>query len=125
MTPTERRRLGTFGEQVARRHLEAKGYTFETAGWRCRSGEIDLIMRDAGEVVFVEVKTRRGEKMGRAEESLSPRQQRSLLTAAGWYLDDNPHLGDPIWRIDLVAITLDHTGLVCRISHVENAVTDC
>ncbi len=124
MTPTSRQRLGTFGEQVARRHLEAKGYGFEAAAWRGPEGELDLVMRDADEVVFVEVKTRRGEGMGRAEESLSERQRRNLLATAAAYLEGHPQLGDPIWRIDLVAVTLDKVGVVCRVTHLENAVLD-
>ncbi len=124
MTPTPRRRLGTFGEQVARRHLEAKGYEFEAAAWRGPAGELDLVMRDADEVVFVEVKTRRGEEMGRAEESLSQRQRHSLLVTTAAYLEDHPEFGDPIWRIDLVGVTLDKAGVVRRVSHVENAVLD-
>ncbi len=124
MTPTSRRRLGTFGEQVARRHLEAKGYVFETAAWRGPSGELDLVMRHADEVVFVEVKTRHGEEMGRAEESLSRRQQRILLATAAAYVEGHPDLDDPIWRIDLVAVTLDSVGIVRRVSHVENGVLD-
>ncbi len=124
MTPTCRRRLGTFGEQVARRHLEAKGYRFEAAAWRGPEGELDLVMRDADEVVFVEVKTRRGEGMGRAEESLSERQRRNLLATAAAYLEGHPQLGDPIWRIGLVAVTLDKVGVVRRVTHLENAVLD-
>lgn len=124
MTPTFRRQLGTFGEQVARRHLEAKGYGFEAAAWRGPAGELDLVMRDGDEIVFVEVKTRRGEALGRAEESLSSRQRRSLLVTAASYLERHQQEGDPIWRIDLVAVTLDAAGVVLRVSHFENAVLD-
>jgi putative endonuclease len=112
MSPTARRKLGDFGESHARRHLEAKGYTFLIANWQCRDGELDLVMRDGAEIVFVEVKTRRGERMGRAEEGISAAKGRRLLTAAEWFLDSRPDLADMIWRVDLVAITLDQTGAV-------------
>ena len=120
---TPRRRLGTLGEAHARRYLAARGYQFITANWRCAAGELDLVMRDGDEVVCVEVKTRRGEGAGRAEEAISPAQGRRLLAAAEWFLTERPELGDLIWRIDLVAITLDARGAVSRVTHWPNAVT--
>ena len=122
MSPTPRRRLGDRGEERARRFLEAKGYAFLAANWRCAAGELDLVMRDGDEVVFVEVKLRRGEAMGRAEEAVSSAKGRRLLASGEWFLADRPDLGDAIWRIDLVAITLDPSGAVERVTHVENAV---
>lgn len=122
MTVAPRRGLGTAGEGHARRHLEAQGLVFVEANWRCRAGELDLVMRDCNEVVFVEVKTRHGEATGRAEEGVSSAQARRLLRAAGAYLAQHPEVGDPIWRIDLVAITLDRTGAVRRVSHIPNAI---
>lgn len=126
MTPTPRRRLGDFGEAHARRHLEAKGYRFVAAGWHCPRGELDLVMRspEGNEVVFVEVKTRRGETMGRAEEAVDSRKTRRIFAAADAFLADHPDLADRIWRVDLVAITLDHAGVVRRLIHVENAIYD-
>ena len=58
--PDARRRLGDQGEGHARRYLEARGLTFVAANWRCPAGELDLVMRDGDEIVFVEVKTRHG-----------------------------------------------------------------
>ncbi len=78
-------------------------------------------MRDGDELVFVEVKTRVGAARGSAEEALSEAKARKLAVAAEWYLADHPELGDPIWRIDLVAITLDRSGRVLRFSHIANA----
>ena len=99
MTATPRRLLGDRGEGHARRYLEARGLIFLAANWRCRAGELDLVMRDDGELVFVEVKTRHGEAMGRAEEAISAAQSQRLLRAAGSYLAAHPEHGDPIWRI--------------------------
>ena len=123
MSPTPRRRLGDQGEGHARRYLEARGYAFVTANWRCPAGELDLVMRDGDEIVFVEVKTRHGERMGRAEEAISAAQGRRLLAAGEWFLAETAAPADAIWRVDLVAITLDGTGAVRRLTHVVNAVT--
>jgi putative endonuclease len=119
---TARQGLGAAGEQLARRHLEGKGYGFVTANWRCPFGELDLVMRDGATLVFVEVKTRRGERLGAAEESVTSAQARRLLVAAEVFLAASPHLGDAIWRVDLVAITLDHCGAVARLNHLIDAV---
>ena len=122
MSPTPRRRLGDQGEGHARRYLEARGYAFVTANWRCPAGELDLVMRDGDELVFVEVKTRRGEGAGRAEEAVSAAKGRRLLAAGGWFLAGAPGLADLVWRVDLIAITLDPAGRVRRLTHAVNAV---
>lgn len=121
--PTPRRGLGDAGERHARRYLESRGYRFLAANWRCPAGELDLVMRDGAEVVAVEVKTRRGETAGRAEDAIAPAQGRRLLATAEWFVADRPELVDAIWRIDHGAITLDRGGAVARLSHVVNAVT--
>lgn len=122
MNPTPRRRLGTRGEDQARRYLEDRGYQFLAANWHCAAGELDLVMRDGNEIAFVEVKTRRGEASGRAEEAISAAQGRRLLAAAEWFLAEHPELDDLIWRIDLVAITLTDADAGPRLTHVVNAV---
>ena len=124
MPPTARRTLGWSGEAHARRFLEAHGYVFVTANWRCPVGELDLVMRDGEELVFVEVKTRHGERAGRAEEGVSRSQVRRLLLAAESYVAERADLADPVWRVDLVAITLDGVGRVRRLTHVPNALGD-
>ena len=80
-------------------------------------------MRDGDEVVFVEVKTRRGEGMGRAEDAVTAAKGERLLAAGEWFLAGAPALADAIWRIDLVAITLDGGGMVRRLTHIVNAVS--
>jgi putative endonuclease len=123
MTITPKRRLGDAGERHARRHLEAKGYRFVAANWRCQVGELDLVLRDRDELVFVEVKTRRGEEMGRAEEAIGRAKIGRLFAAAEWFLADHPEHAEAVWRVDLVAITLDeHDGRVQRVTHIENAL---
>jgi len=120
---TARRRLGTAGEGHARRSLEAQGYRFVASQWRGAACEIDLVMWDGDELVFVEVKTRRGEGSGRAAESVSDRQVRALVRAATTYIEELADTGqdEPVWRIDLVAVTLDGSGRVADVMHIENA----
>ena len=120
--PTPRTKLGSAGESAARRYLESKNYAWVESNWHCAAGEIDLVMRDGPELVFVEVKLRRGEGSGRAEEGISASKSRRLLATGSWYLSAHPEIGDPIWRIDLLAITLDRSGRVERVTHIPNAV---
>jgi putative endonuclease len=120
---TPKTSLGSAGEAIARGYLVERGYTWVESNWHCRAGEIDLVMNDGAELVFVEVKTRRGEAAGRAEESISVAKGRRLLASGEWYLAEHANRGDPVWRIDLIAVTLDRTGKVERLTHIENAVT--
>lgn len=78
-------------------------------------------MWDRDELVFVEVKARTGAVRGSAEEALTHAKARKLAVAAEWYLADHEEMGDPIWRVDLVAITLDRSGAVVRFTHIANA----
>lgn len=119
---TSRRTLGDQGEGHARRYLEARGLTFLAANWRCRHGELDLVMHDGEVLVFVEAKIRRGEAMGRAEEAITPAQASRLLRAANGFIAEHPAWEDAIWRIDVIAITLGQGGTVERVTHIENAV---
>ena len=121
--PTRRRALGTAGEGHARRWLESRGFQFVAQGWRSAGDELDLVMWDGDELAFVEVKTRRGEQAGRAAESVSGRQASALVRAATAYVAaELPPGAEPIWRIDLVAITLDGSGRVARLDHYANAI---
>ena len=101
-------------------HLEAKGYEILDRNWRCSRGEIDLIARAGQELVFVEVKTRRGRDLGTPEEGLTPHKARKLLEVAQIYLSDNDLEED--WRVDLVAVELDQGGKLLRCEHIPNAV---
>jgi putative endonuclease len=122
VTQTTRQVLGAAGEQLARRHLEQRGYRFVAANWRRPYGELDLIMRDGDALVFVEVKTRRGERHVTAEESLTAAQARRLLLGAQSFLAERADLAGLFWRIDLIAVTLTPTGALSRLTHIVDAV---
>ncbi len=80
---TRRRlRLGALGERLAAAHLESKGYRILHRNWRCREGEVDLVAERDGCLVFVEVRTRRGEAHGSPEESVTAAKAARLLAVA-------------------------------------------
>ena len=101
-------------------HLEAKGFRLVERNWRSVYGEIDIIAQDTGELVFVEVKTRRGDQMGSPEEALTREKSKKLRQLAQLYLAENGSEQD--WRIDLVAIEIDSTGKLLRCDHIQDAV---
>lgn len=122
MMRASRALLGQAGEHHARRFLEAKGFTFIAANWRCRHGELDLVMQDGACLVFVEVKTRHGEGAGRAEESISMAKAQRILAAAEAFVSEHPNVSSLVWRVDLVALTLTDRGTVSRITHAIDAI---
>jgi putative endonuclease len=108
---------GSMGEKLALRHLEGKGYELITRNYFIRGGEIDLILKKNGILVFVEVKTRRSRRFGLAVEALTFTKKQKLLRAIKTYLDSIP--GYAPWRADL--ITIDFTAANrANISHYQN-----
>jgi len=116
----ERRRLGQFGERVAAAHLEAEGYRIVERNFRCREGEIDIIVAKARSLVFVEVRTRRGSAMGGAADSLTPLKGARITAAAEAYCQGRLDL-PPERRIDVITIDLSPEGRVLRLEHIESA----
>lgn len=119
------RRLGEWGERQACLHLEGKGYVMLATNFRCRAGEIDIVAAQGEQLVFVEVKSRRGDAYGIAEESISPVRAERLAEVAEEFL--RARLGGEFssgtqWRIDLVCLNMDLRGRLLSINHIENAV---
>ena len=97
-----RQRQGQLWEQRALAFLQSKGMTLVEANFTCKSGEIDLILRDHGELVFVEVRQRASSLHGGAAASITPAKQRRVIRAAQTYL--LRFAPTPPCRIDVVAI---------------------
>ena len=93
---------GTAAEDLALHYLEARGLTLVTRNFRCRTGELDLIMRDGEYLVFVEVRSRRHARYGTPAESVTRTKQQRLLRAVALYLQRQRL--DPPCRFDVVAI---------------------
>lgn len=118
-----RRDLGDFGERVAVAHLQAKGYRIRERNFRIREGEVDIIAERAGTLVFVEVRTRRGEALGSAAESVTASKAARIVAAAQAYVQANEDCpGDQ--RIDVIALSLAGDGRVLSLEHIEGAIED-
>ncbi len=120
---THRIRLGKWGEGVASRFLQEKGYVLLATNYRCRWGEVDIVAQEGEELVFVEVRTRRGVQYGTPEESVTAVKARRLVATAQEFLQEHD-LGHASWRIDLIAIRLDGDWRVQDITHLRHAVQE-
>jgi putative endonuclease len=96
--------IGRAAEDRALAELGAAGLVLVARNFRCRVGEIDLVMRDRGTLVFVEVRQRRSALFGSASESVTPAKQRRLRAAAALFVAWHPSLGAMPMRFDLVAL---------------------
>src|SRR5882672_3657253 len=95
-------RFGISAESRAAAYLIAKGYRIVARRWRCPAGEIDIVARRRGILIFVEVKAR--PRLDAAAEAVIVRQQRRIIAAAEVWLADHPDLGDTDIRFDVVLV---------------------
>lgn len=98
-----RRVLGADGETRAASWYEGQGYEVVARNWRCREGELDLVVRKGTELVFVEVKTRTTDRFGSPVEAVTVTKQRRLRALAVRYLHDTGARAGTM-RFDVVAI---------------------
>ena len=98
-----RQSLGKRGEDLACEELEKRGYTIVDRRFRTRCGEIDIVARDAGVLVFVEVKTRSGGTFGTPFESVTWKKRQQLSRMAASYVCLK-RIADVPCRFDVVAI---------------------
>jgi len=85
-----RRRLGRSGETAAADWYVERGYQVVARNWRCRDGELDLIVTKARQIVFCEVKTRTSDAFGTPAESVTRAKQMRIRRLAARWLDEAP-----------------------------------
>ena len=122
-----RRQLGARGEELAARHLEARGLEVVERNFRTRYGELDIVARDARFLVFCEVKTRvvrpataacwgRSPRSAHASSGRSGRWRGSGCRRGGWRAPRPPEL-----RFDAVGVSFDAQGRLLSLEHLEAA----
>jgi putative endonuclease len=95
---------GYEGEQLAVRHLKRMGYRIICRNYRCPLGEIDIVARHRGVLVFVEVKSRSSEAFGSAKMAITAAKQHKLSQVAWHYLQEHD-LTDKSARFDVITIS--------------------
>jgi putative endonuclease len=98
-----RQALGRRGEDLAAAWYEARGYRIVERNWRCRDGELDLVVGGPGLVVFCEVKTRTSEAFGVPAEAVTPAKQRRIRRLATLWLRERGGGGAQL-RFDVAAV---------------------
>lgn len=104
---------GKIGEEIAKKHLEDKGYKILEQNYRTKFGEIDLLAEKNKGIILVEVRTKRGEAFGSPEESLNKKKLRKLSFNARFKRAD---------RIDAICIVLKPDNTAERLNHYENII---
>jgi putative endonuclease len=102
-------RPGPSGEAAATEWLSARGMEIVGRNYRCKAGEVDVIARERGILVFVEVKTRKGGRFGSGAEAVDARRRRRLARAAETFLmryGTRP----PRCRFDVMEVKVDTNG---------------
>jgi putative endonuclease len=102
---------GQRAEQLACRYLQAQGLHLVQRNYRCRLGEIDLVMEDCRSLVFVEVRCRRNGRFGSAIDSITSTKQARLIAAAQHYLQQTRGAQSRPCRFDVVGITPEQEGV--------------
>lgn len=93
---------GKAAEDLAARYLTGQGLKLLARNYRCRFGEIDLILRDGRTLVFAEVRMRGNQRYGGAAASVTGQKQQRLIAAAQHYLAGERSA--PICRFDVIAL---------------------
>jgi putative endonuclease len=116
---TERQAVGAYGERVAARHLQELGLVVLDRNWRCPEGELDLVLRDGDDVVFCEVKTRRGDTFGPPAAAVTHEKVRRLRRLAGIWLGQAGIRPDAM-RFDVVEVLPQRRG-GAQVRHIRAA----
>ncbi len=111
---------GRLGEAFAVEYLVGQGYEILQNNYRKQFGEVDIIARDQGTLVFIEVKTRHSKVFGSPSEAVTARKQRQLSKIAQDYLLTH-QLNDTAARFDVIGITLDQHSRPATIELIRNA----
>lgn len=112
-------RIGELGEKIASEYLQSQGYKILERNFRKRYGDIDIIAVENGTLVFIEVKTRVGNRYGLPEESITPWKIQNLIKSSYFYKLKHPRLPDSL-RIDVVSVLLDESEVTKDIKLIKN-----
>jgi putative endonuclease len=116
----DRALLGRWGEKRCEKFLKRKGLKTLTRNFRCKRGEIDLIMVDTDRsIVFIEVKTRASEEFSPSEAAVNLTKKKRMARTARYFLATH-NIEDRAFRFDVVTIVLGQKGRP-QINHYENA----
>ena len=106
---TFRKRIGNKAEDQACKYLKSEGLSLITSNFSTKAGEVDLIMKDADTLVFIEVRYRKNTNFGGAAASVTPKKQQRIIKAALAF--QQRYSPQSAMRFDVVAIEGDVTDI--------------
>ncbi len=113
-----RLRVGKKGEELAAAYLASAGYRILDRNYRCMFGEIDIVAEEGGNIVFIEVKSRRSLAYGDPQLAVGYRKQRQISLVALHYIEEKQKHGCNA-RFDVVAVKILPVGT--KIELIKNA----
>ncbi|MUG45471.1 YraN family protein [Paenibacillus woosongensis] len=116
-----RKARGRLAEEAGARYLQAQGYELLERNWRCRSGEIDIIAKQEGVIVIIEVRSRsvHNEQFGTPAESITPRKMKQIRETAAVYLHRTQQYNERV-RFDVLALQMRGNEMI-SIEHIPAA----
>lgn len=117
MTNNNTTQIGRLGEELAKKYLEKKGYKILEQNYRTRYAEIDLVARQKDVLVFVEVRTKVGDRFGTPEETLNWKKLQKVKRNAEAYV--SWVRWNKLYRVDAVCVVLGDDYAVLRFNHYE------
>lgn len=120
---TSKQKSGNLGENLATKYLTRQGFQIISRNFKCYWGEIDIIAENKGEIVFVEVKTRKkviGNPYGDPENAVNKKKLANIKASAEMFLEEKGILDSANWRIDIIAVTLNWKNRIAQLKHIVN-----
>ncbi len=111
--------LGRIGENIIADYITKLGYKVVERNFECNQGEIDIIAKDKGELVFIEVKTRTDISYGEASEAVTNTKKRHLINSIKYYIYKQKLENQPI-RIDVAEVYINK-GKV-KVNYIKQAI---
>jgi len=121
MSSFSNKKIGAVGEKIALVYLKNKGYRLLQKNFYCHWGEIDLIFKKDGKIIFVEVKTRVGEKKGKPYEAVNFHKIKDLKRAINYYLLKKKFFQSKL-SLEVISVVLNHDLSLKEIKHFEEVI---
>lgn len=112
---------GRQAERAAADYLRSRGWKVVAENYTTPVGEIDLVARDGGTLVMVEVKARSNAMFGDALEAVGPRKERRLRAAAAWWMAEKGEVTHQI-RFDVITVSLGEGGSLLSLCHLPDVL---
>lgn len=121
MTKAKHLITGESAERQACQFLEREHYRLLKKNFRCKFGEIDLIMQNGQNLVFVEVRYRKHDNFGSGAESVTQSKQNKLINTAKYYLQKNPNAAQYACRFDVISMSPSESSNNSEIDWIKDA----